>query len=81
VNDGAFDETFRQGVGVEVNPDLHGVASHKHGIVICDVVGFAVRDAKPKRLEWLRIHALLEFYGAYDHGVNLSFLISEIKGP
>jgi hypothetical protein len=60
---GALNESFRQPVWVRIQSDFDGVAFDESSVMVCDVKGFPVRQAKSERLEWLAVDPVFKLLG------------------
>jgi hypothetical protein len=60
VDDGAFNEAFRQPIGVRIQSDFDGIAFDESRVVIGDVKGLSIRQTEFERAEWLAVHPVFE---------------------
>ena|ERR1035441_4250234 len=74
VEEGAFHQSFRDGMAVKINSDEDGVSFDEHHVMVGDVVSFAVRHADAERLKWPHLHAFLELQCSY-HVLSLGCFI------
>jgi hypothetical protein len=70
VKQGTLNESFGNGVAVQIDSDKNGIPFDEHYVVIGDVVGLSIGHANPERLERLNVHAFFELQCGY-HGLSL----------
>jgi hypothetical protein len=74
VQDGATIQVFGDAFRVQVDSDFDVISRYERRVMVANIVSLAIRHAKTKWFEWLRVHAFLEVAGGKHIPVKLTFI-------